>query len=249
MKAFTLIELLVVIAIIAILAALLLPGLSRAKAQAQSIKCVSNTKQFQVAFLTYLSDNHEVMVQNTYAYDGSVGYSASLPGSWTLGAAPADVDSSNIKAGVLFPYVSSVAVYHCPTDTSVVQRMKGLQCFRSYSLNIHLNSDPNINGVGSDPITKFPQIFRPARVFGFLDEGASMDDGTFGLSQYPSTIWINWPSDRHMQGASLSFLDGHAEHWKWAYNKNMSGGNVSARNAQDLADLQRLQAAIPESLQ
>ncbi len=246
-EGFTLIELLVVIAIIAILASLLLPALSQAKAQGQSIKCLSNTKQLQAGFLLYLPDNREIMVQNTYAYDGSVGCSASLPGSWVLGAAPADQNTDNIKAGVLFPYVASAGLYHCPSDNGTVQGMPGLLRFRSYSLNIHLNSDPNMNGVGDDPIAKFLDVNRPAKIFGFLDEGSSIDDGTFGQSQTPSTDWINWPADHHMRGADLSFLDGHAERWQWAWNKNMSGGNVSAVNAQDLSDLRRLQGAIPEA--
>ncbi len=246
-KGFTLIELLVVIAIIAILAALLLPALSQAKAQGQSIKCLNNVKQLQVGFLLYLPDNQEIMVQNTYAYDGSVGYSASLPGSWVLGAAPTDQNTDNIKAGVLFPYVSSVGLYHCPSDNWTVQGLPGLLRFRSYSLNIHLNSDPNINGVRADPITKFLAVNRPAKILGFLDEGSSIDDGTFGLSQNPSDDWINWPADHHIRGADLSFLDGHAERWQWAWNKNFTGGNVPAVNAQDLSDLRRLQAAIPEA--
>src|SRR3954466_3822184 len=82
-KAFTLIELLVVIAIIAILAALLLPALARAKAQAQSIQCMSNLKQLQTAWQMYLGDNNDRLPLNTYAIVG--GNPTSLPDSWVEG--------------------------------------------------------------------------------------------------------------------------------------------------------------------
>lgn len=150
-SAFTLIELLVVIAIIAIIAALLLPALSKAKAQAQSINCLSNLKQLQNAWQMYVGDNRDFMPQNEYALLGS--YPESLPNSWVEGCTLVDLDTTCIEKGVLFPYLKSAAVYHCPSDNSKVIGSSLLRT-RSYAMNIHLNSRAGLNGVGNNPVKK-----------------------------------------------------------------------------------------------
>src|ERR1039457_5642254 len=118
-SAFTLIELLVVIAIIAILAALLLPGLARAKQKAWTVGCLSNLKQLETCWHLYALDNNDVLPPNdsiTYIR----GRDASANVSWCPDHARTDTNTTDLQSGLLFPYNRSVAIYHCPADKSNV---------------------------------------------------------------------------------------------------------------------------------
>jgi prepilin-type N-terminal cleavage/methylation domain-containing protein/prepilin-type processing-associated H-X9-DG protein len=242
--AFTLIELLVVIAIIAILAAMLLPALSKAKAQAISVKCLSNTKQLQTAWQMYLGDNNDTLPPNDYMLIGS--FPESLAGSWVVGCTLIDANTTRLEQGVLFSYVKSAFVYRCPGDNSKVNGSSTPRT-RSYAMNIHLNSRANQNGIGANPVKKLNRFTNSlSNVFVFIDEHeSSIEDGTFGLLPYPSREWLNFPSDRHGGGANLTFADGHAQKWKWRYKKVFVASSQPTANADDLADLQKLQRAIP----
>src|SRR5262249_50373869 len=99
---FTLIELLVVIAIIAILAGMLLPALSRAKAKGQRVACLNNLSQLQKAWIMYTDESNDVMPL-TLLDNGPNPFRA-RPGSWVLGNAAVDVDVTNLQSGTLFPY-------------------------------------------------------------------------------------------------------------------------------------------------
>jgi prepilin-type N-terminal cleavage/methylation domain-containing protein/prepilin-type processing-associated H-X9-DG protein len=248
-RAFTLIELLVVIGIIAILAALLGSALSKSKAQALSLQCLSNLKQLQMGWQMYIGDSGNVAPPNMYdKNNSSMATIQSLPGSWVLGNTQSDQTSSNVQSGVLFPYVKSVAVYHCPADNSTVLGTPGLLRFRSYAMSIHFNSDPGIDLFGPTPVKSLSQLTNTAALFLFLDENeSSIDDGVFGIYPQPSTEWCNLVSDRHRQGANLTFVDGHAQRWAWRWPKKFVNHNQPAANAQDLQDLQQLQKAIPNT--
>src|SRR4051812_30755012 len=142
---FTLIELLVVIAIIAILAAMLLPALSRAKCKAHGISCMNNLKQLQLGWLIYSGDNEEKLarVGGLDALVTDPNDPAAQPGgpksNWVLGrvdVAPDGTDPLMIQKGLLYPYVNSLAVYKCPADRKALNNTPTV---RSMSMNCWMN--------------------------------------------------------------------------------------------------------------
>jgi prepilin-type N-terminal cleavage/methylation domain-containing protein/prepilin-type processing-associated H-X9-DG protein len=260
-NAFTLIELLVVIAIIAILAALLLPALSAAKKRAQSIACMNNLRQLELCLQLYVTDNNDYFVpNNSIALAGEPGTSISSGLSWLPDLdAVTEIDPSNIINGLLFKYNKSLAIYHCPADQSRLETPGGQPLsqlrWRSYNLSQSVNGDPQADPLYFQLIpawTKYTGVRHPipSRLFVFIDESAdTIEDAEFGNppvgSIFTQNEWWDMPSDRHIQGANLSFADGHVEHWEWKVPKKFSGW-VETVPPGGMPDYQRIQNAMKQ---
>jgi prepilin-type N-terminal cleavage/methylation domain-containing protein/prepilin-type processing-associated H-X9-DG protein len=221
LQGFTLIELLVVIAIIAILAAMLLPALTRAKQKAQATQCLSNNKQLELACQMYEGDNGDVFPNND---TGTVGTDAG-PNAWIQGNAQSYTSTPPyedwISGGVLWNYNKSYAIYQCPSSLAFVHALGSTTVpqNRSYSISVQLNCKYARTDAMTLPAIKASSIRKSTDVFVFAEENQiSIDNGAIGTystaaPEYPN-IW-NLPSARHNDAGTFSFVDGHSEIWKW----------------------------------
>jgi prepilin-type N-terminal cleavage/methylation domain-containing protein len=235
--AFTLVELLVVIAVIAILAALLLPALSRAKERAWVVRCIANHKQLSAAWCMYREDNNGRLV-----IDDPAG--TNYP-SWVQGNMGSSLEATNadlIKLGLMYPYTPNSDVYHCSSDKSMN--------VRSYSMNCQMGSflygaprDPQASmGIPNHlPMYWEKQMLHapPATTFIFLDESPpSINDGFF-VTLLTGNIWSDFPAVWHSKGCVFSYGDGHADRRKWIDPRTWSGS--SGLSTADNPDLKWMQ--------
>lgn len=265
-RGFTLIELLIVIAVIAILAALLLPALSRARSQAQTAACLNNLKQLQLCGHLYGSDNNDFLPPNNFVYDNATlqPFVGDTGPSWSTNVAPFDASLAGIENGLLFRYSGSVGIYRCPADSSTIETPDGTPLpqprVRSYSLSQSING---LNYAGAASMffphyLKFSAINKPSPtgLFTFLDVHENrILDTQFGIPvQALANDYGNWwdiPANRHIQGCNFAFADGHVEHWKWKVPKVVVaplGENQSvADNEWD--DYNRVEAGVLQNFQ
>jgi prepilin-type N-terminal cleavage/methylation domain-containing protein/prepilin-type processing-associated H-X9-DG protein len=205
-RAFTLIELLVVIAIIGILAALLLPVLSRAKASARRIDCLSHTKQIALAVTMYAQDNADSMTWPNWGTRFQGWLYTPVSG---LPPEPTSPRETAYQGGTLWSYIKGTKIYWCPEDNPNSQYFQlRLEKLSSYIMNgsimgyyiqppaarAHKLAQMNPSACLTWEPTDSPP-YDAAHVF---NDGASLpriDEG---------------PSRRHSAGCNISFFDGHA---------------------------------------
>lgn len=211
-KAFTLIELLVVISIIAILMAVLMPALKRAREGGKRAACLSNLKQLTLAWNMYADENDDRLVNGATGYsDYTGGDCATHKGelAW-VDTLDNNIDAQvlGIRRGALWPYLRNEDIYRCPTG----RRGQALTYSIMFSMNAVNHTE--VQGVKGAHVKKRTEIL-PALALRlvFIDEGYMTADAY--AVNYTTERWWDNPPVRHGDGATLSFADGHVEHWKW----------------------------------
>lgn len=244
-KGFTLIELLVVIAIIAILMAILIPTLHRAKEQGKRAACLNNLRQMTLAWNLY-ADDYEGKMVNGCTSTGTQNRDGTCWAYWAGRNATEEARLDGIRDGLLYRYCPEVKLYKCPTG------IRGEVV--TYAIPDAMNGHYYIPGAQEQIKTLRSQIRRPTEQIVFLDEGR--------LSPSSWTIWYDqerwWDqiTARHGDGTNMGFADGHSEYWKWKDLRTVevakmdydqwqgSGRNGSLSTQPGNEDLHRVQRGV-----
>ena len=230
---FTLIELLVVIAIIAILAAMLLPALAKAKQRAQGIQCLNQNRQLMLGWQLYASENQDGVPSTISAGDPD-----GRP-TWMTGSEspvnPTLMDPSNpsnwninqdLTISALWNYAKNPVIYRCPADMrQAVVQGKIYPVVRSMSMNQAFASQSawiNRSGGSFKLYKKVVSIVKPVNTFVFIEEAPnSINDDAFAV-ECSSTLTaggekiVDYPAVYHGgRSTTFAFSDGHAEIHKW----------------------------------
>jgi prepilin-type processing-associated H-X9-DG protein len=203
------------VSFILVLGVLLLPALSRARAQGMRAVCLSNTRQLSLVWIMYADDNGGRIVNGAAGGDrtsnGDVVEKAWIGKDWAAGyktgeRLPEQEQKSAITSGSLFPYCAAIQVYRCPAG--LVGQL------RTYAVVNAMNGVPREGTEGRGLyIKKMSEISRPSYRAVFIDQGWAAPE-SFPV-HYAKAQWWREPPLTHRGATIVSFVDGHAETWQW----------------------------------
>jgi prepilin-type N-terminal cleavage/methylation domain-containing protein/prepilin-type processing-associated H-X9-DG protein len=215
-RGFTLIELLVVIAIIAVLAALLLPALSRSRMRAEAIECGNNIRQLSVAFFLY-ADDYDSYLVNNYGKPQTIATRdtwANNVEDW--GNSDDNTNITYVTDTLFSPYDNrSAGIFKCPSDRAMAANGPRI---RSMSMNGMVGNPGNLVDYFNPLYVQFfklGDISQPANIFVFLDEHCDTINDGFFINRLEVYQWGNLPASYHNGGVNMSYADGHVETHRW----------------------------------
>lgn len=196
-RGFSLVELLVVLAVLAIILAILIPLISKGMARAERISCLNNIRSFTVAAIAYAAEHDGKLVHS---------YPGDRADSWVgYGNTP-----ESLERGALWAYTGSYEMFRCPSVPKELPQIRSQN--RHYSPNNYLNGD----GWYPSVVRTIFAVPKPSQTIYFLEEpdprGANL--GSWVMSMNGIT-WVDPIGYWHDDGSNFSFVDGHAEYWKW----------------------------------
>ena len=256
-RGFTLIELLVVIAIIALLLAVIMPSLQKAKDAAKRAVCLAHLHSLGISWITYADENDgRIMNAKTARLNEISASPRQFSMNWNPGAYHNEpswvgwfdeaVDSFGefivdeiarkacIELGTMFPYNESLDMYRCP-----VGKKKEL---RTYAIVDSMNGHDGFEAVGGKVIRKLVELASPGSRLVFVDEGWATTE-SWTIEPHVVKWWDALPL-RHGDGTTVTMADGSAEYWKWKDQRTIdysNGTGDSVTTAQNNADFIKVQ--------
>jgi len=257
-KGFTLIELLVVIAIIALLMAILMPALNRARELGRRSVCMGNLKQLALAWIMYTDGNGGNLVRgiggdDTLGTHPITDEPMMVEKSWVGEVNPdppvaADQKEREqirqIKDGAIWEYAKNEKVYRCPAGR--VSHML------TYAIVDSMNGEPQ-NNTQNDQVwcANRGDISKPNERIVFIDVGEALWDDNAKIIHsyhvsYDSPTWMHMPPVRHRDGATVSFGDAHSLYWKWTKETSdiARDPTLNPPDGEGIEDLQKMQRAV-----
>ena len=259
-RGFTLVELLVVIAIIALLMAILMPALNRARELGRRSVCLGNLKQMGYAWIMYTDENSSNLVYGVGGNDQTgthpvTGDTIITKRSWVGNVNPADdtrTQERNLRDGAIWDYAKNEKVYRCPAGKvghqlsyTIVDSMNGAQQADTVADQVWCSNRGDISKASERIV--FVDVGEI--LWGQVQQNPS-DDGINSYHvAYSTENWIHWPPVRHRDGVTVSFADAHSVYWKWKGNDTIDYGRNNTMGEDPVTtdggvDLRQMQKAV-----
>jgi prepilin-type processing-associated H-X9-DG protein len=236
---------------------------SNGRERAKRAVCLTNLNRLTTAWILYAVDNDGKIVNGSAGYDNDQNHrneyswvGRDWSDSYYYVQLPQEQQQAAIKSGALWPYCRNIRLYHCPSgrpgegrNYSIVDSMNGYPRQGTYNVNTGIKIGQTVLWLKKMSEIRTPG---PAHRAVFIDEGWLTPDSY--AVHYVTEAWWDDPPVRHSNGVTLSFADGHVEHWMWkgpdtvnygwSHESDYMGSQFTPATNEGREDLHRLQTAV-----